>query len=122
MKYLILIYDEAVRRPRPDCPDLRNDRARAHLALTDDLAAGGEMIAAEALAHPSQARRVLVCEGGGVATIDGSFADSREQLAGFYLVECEDVDRAVEHAARLPEAADGLVEVRPVLCRSGLEM
>ncbi|TDE11782.1 YciI family protein [Jiangella asiatica] len=122
MKYLILIYHETgAQRPRPNCDDLRRDRIRAHLALTDDLAADGEMIAAESLAHPSQARRVLACEGG-VATIDGAFAGAHEHLAGFYLVECETMDRAVERAARIPEAADGLVEVRPVLARGGLEM
>jgi hypothetical protein len=46
----------------------------------------------------------------------------KEHLAGFYLVECESIDRAVEHAARIPEAALGMVEVRPVLTPNGPDM
>jgi hypothetical protein len=51
---------------------------------------------------------------GRTMTTDGPFAEGKEHLAGFFLLECESIDRAVEHAARLPEAAFGLVEVRPV--------
>ena len=75
----------------------------------------------EALADPSLATRVSVREGRTMTT-DGPFAEVKEQLAGFFLIECESIERAVEVAARVPEAAYGLVEVRPVLALSGLEM
>ena len=59
---------------------------------------------------------------GRTLTTDGPFAEAKEVLAGFFLVECESIDRAIEHAARVPEAALGLVEVRPVMDLSGFEM
>lgn len=55
-------------------------------------------------------------------TSDGPFAEAKELLAGFYLVECEDIDRAIEIAGRIPEAELGLVEVRPALDLGGMEM
>ncbi|MBI1757956.1 MAG: YciI family protein [Actinobacteria bacterium] len=123
MKYMILInHNQEAREAWAGMSEA--ERAigyGAHAALHDDLAESGEMVVAEALADPSQARRVLVGEGR--TTIgNGPFAEVKEYLAGFYLVECESVDRAVEHAARIPEAAFGLVEVRPVLVDTGPDM
>ena len=76
---------------------------------------------AESLADPSLTKRVAVREGE-MMTTDGPFAEAKELLAGFFLVECESMERALEHAARVPEAEFGLVEVRPVLDLGGLEM
>jgi hypothetical protein len=92
-----------------------------YASLTEDLNASGEMIVSEALADPSLARRVRVA-GGQVMTTDGPFAEAKEHLAGFFLVDCESMDRAVEIAGRVPEAAFGLVEVRPVLQLGGADM
>ncbi len=75
----------------------------------------------EALADASLGRRVSVGEGE-TMTSDGPFAEAKEHLADFFLVEYESAERAVGYAARVPEAAYGLVEVRPVLDRGGLEM
>jgi hypothetical protein len=86
---------------------------RAHLALTDELAGTGELVASEGLPDPSTATLVRVREGR-VLTSDGPFAEVKEHLAGFYLVDCADRDRAVEIAAQAPDAATGSVEVRPV--------
>jgi len=60
----------------------------------------------------------------GVIASDGPFAEAKEQLAGFFLVECDSMQRAIEQAARIPEAGLGLVEVRPVMTIdfSGLDM
>jgi hypothetical protein len=74
----------------------------------------------EALADPSLAKRVAVGEGRTMTT-DGPFAEAKEHLAGFFLLECDSVERAVEHAARIPEAGLGLVEVRPVLNLNGMD-
>jgi hypothetical protein len=116
MKYLILIYHNPQSRQIWD--GLSTAERAGHLdvyaALDEDLAASGEMIVSEALADPSLAKRVTV-QSGRTMSSDGPFAEAKEHLAGFFLVDCESVDRAVEHAARIPEAALGLVEVRPIL-------
>lgn len=115
MKYLILIYSNPESRAAWDgfSPAERAEGMSAHFALNEDLTASGEMIVAEALAGPSQAKRVLVRDGQTMAT-DGPFAEVKEHLAGFYLIECESIERAVERAGQMPEAEFGLVEVRPV--------
>lgn len=105
MKYVILIYRD------PSTPGPGDE------ALRSDLDRGGELIAAETLADPALTKRVR--DG---AVLDGPLPGADEHLTAFYLVECETLDCAVGHAGQLPEAAAGRVEVRPVLCRSGLEM
>ncbi|MBI3686155.1 MAG: YciI family protein [Actinobacteria bacterium] len=123
MKYLILIYHNQKAREawEGSSEAHRTEGLRAHAALVEDLAGSGELVVSGALSDPSQARRVLVGEGRTTIS-DGPFAEVKEYLAGFYLVECESADRAVEHAARIPEAAFGLVEVRPVLVDTGPDM
>jgi hypothetical protein len=83
----------------------------------------GEMISTQALADPSNTAVVRVRDGVPVVT-DGPFVESKEFLGGFYLVECESKDRAIELAAMIPDTKiDGLgVEVRPVMFSAGLEM
>lgn len=92
-----------------------------YASLNEDLNASGEMIISEALADPSLAKRVRVAENQ-VMTTDGPFAEAKEHLAGFFLVDCESMDRAVEIAGKVPEAMFGLVEVRPVLQLGGADM
>ena len=123
MKYLILIYSNPESRAIWEgfSDDQRAEGFRWYAALGEELAASGELIVSEALADPSLTRRVSVRDGQAF-TSDGPFAESKELLAGFFLLDCEQVDRAVEVAARLPEAAFGLVEVRPVMELGGMEM
>jgi hypothetical protein len=123
MKYLILIHHNPMSQ---EIWEGMSDAERAkgfreYAALNEDLTASGELIVTQALADPSLAKRVTVREGQTMTT-DGPFAEVKEHLAGFYLIECDSIDRAVEHAARIPEAALGLVEVRPVMTYSELEM
>lgn len=115
MKYLILIYSNPASREIWEgfSDDQRAEGFRYYGALNEELAAAGELIVTEALADPSLTTRVSVRDGQ-VVTSDGPYAESKELLAGFYLLECESVARAVEIAARVPEAELGLVEVRPV--------
>jgi hypothetical protein len=122
VKYLILIYgNPASRAIWEGFSDAQRAEGLAYYAaLNEDLAESGEMIASAALADPSLARRVLVREGQTI-TSDGPFAEVKEHLAGIFLVECEGLERAVEVAARVPEAALGLVEVRPVRELDALE-
>jgi hypothetical protein len=123
MKYLILIYSNPTTRkawdglPRAQ----RAEGLRTYAAFREDLVASGELIVSGPLADPSLAKRVLVQEGRTMTT-DGPFAEVKEHLAGFFLLECESMDRAIERAAQVPEAAYGLVEVRPLMDLSGFEI
>jgi len=116
VKYLILIYSNPASRAIWEgfSDDQRAEGYRYYAALKDELASSGELVVTEALADASLTRRVSVRDGRTV-TSDGPFAEAKELLAGFFLVECQSMDRAVEVAARVPEAELGLVEVRPVL-------
>jgi hypothetical protein len=78
-------------------------------------------VASEGLADPALAKRVKVAENQTVIS-DGPFAEAKEHLAGFLLIDCDSEDRALEIAARVPDAVWGLVEVRPVLDLSGMDM
>jgi hypothetical protein len=94
----------------------RAEGMQYYAALADDLVKSGELIATEALAEPSQARWA----GDQAMATDGPFAEVKEHLAGFFLIECVSFERAMEIAARVPEAQLGLVEVRPVIDPSQL--
>lgn len=116
MKYVILIYSNPRSR---EIWEGFSDAQRAaglqvYAALHEDLAEAGELVVSEALADPSQTRRVSV-QDGRMITSDGPFAEAKEHLAGFFLLDCPTAERALEWAARIPEATLGLVEVRPVM-------
>jgi hypothetical protein len=123
VKYVILIYDNPSSREvwlsLP--PEQRAAGLAVYERLNEELDAAGERIVSEALAGEQLARRVALRDGRTIVT-DGPFAEAKEQLAGFYLIDCETPDRAVEIAARIPEAEFGAVEIRPVLDLGGPEM
>jgi hypothetical protein len=123
VKYLVLIYSNPASREIWEgfSDDQRAEGYRYYAALTEELAAAGELIVSEALADPSLTTRVTVRDGQ-TLTSDGPFAETKELLGGFFLLECESHERAVEIAARVPEAELGLVEVRPVLELGGTEL
>jgi hypothetical protein len=122
MKYLILIQSNerslAVWETLSD--EQRMEFGRGHLQLTEEMAKAGVLVASEGLADPSLARWVSVRDGRTVAS-DGPFAEVKEHLAGFYLIDCEGLDEAVRWGAKVPDAAFTEVEVRPVLDMSGWE-
>ncbi len=117
MKYLILIHSNPQSREiwESFTDAQRSEGYAYYAALNDDLVATGELIVTEALADPSTGKRLPAQAGSVVTTSDGPFAEVKEHLAGFFLVQCESMERALEIAARVPEADLGLVEVRPVL-------
>jgi hypothetical protein len=123
VKYLVLIYSNPASRAIWDgfSDEQRAEGFRYYAALTEELASSGELIVSEALADASLTRRVSVGDGQ-TLTSDGPFAEAKELLAGFFLLDCASEERAVEIAARVPEAELGLVEVRPILQLGGLEM
>jgi hypothetical protein len=90
-------------------------------AQQKELTGSGEFVEGAALADPSTARTIRV-RGGVPATTDGPFAESKEQLAGYFVIDCESFDRAVEIASKDPNARIGAVEVRPIMDTVGGEM
>lgn len=123
MKYLILIYSNPASRQVWESlsDDEHGVGFAAYAALDADLGSSGELIVSEALADISLSRRVTLVDGV-VSSTDGPYAETKEHLVGFYLVDCEGIERAVEIAGRVPEADLGLVEVRPVMDLSGPDM
>ncbi|MEU4380446.1 YciI family protein [Micromonospora echinofusca] len=123
MKYMILInHNKQTRDAWQNMSEAEQAVGmKAHMSLVGDLSESGELIVSDALADQSQAKRVLVKDGQ-VSTTDGPFPEVKEYVAGFYLIECDSLEKAVEHAARIPEANFGMVEVRPVLSAGGPDM
>ena len=116
MKYLIQIYSNPESRAVWEgfSPEERAEGYSYYRAISEELVSSGELIASEPLADISLAKRVTKTDDGAVAS-DGPFAETKELLAGFYLVDCDSEARALEIAARFPEAEYGLIEVRPTL-------
>ena len=113
MQYALLIYEseaEAQKRTQAEYGKIH----QAYMAFTEDIAKSGKLKGGEPLERSNTATTVRV-RNAKTLTIDGPFAETKEQLAGFYLVEAKDLDEAISIAARIPAAAFGSVEVRPVM-------
>lgn len=117
MRYVLAIYQSEETRVAPGEPGWTEMMA-AFAELNAELDAAGKLLAAEPLQPTSVATSVRVRDHERLLT-DGPFAETTEQFAGFYLVECDDLDEAVGYAARIPVAQWGTVEVRPVADYSG---
>ncbi|MBY0265090.1 MAG: YciI family protein [Burkholderiales bacterium] len=105
MKYLCLVYLDEKR-----LPELADEDCVAYDA---SIRASGKCIASEAL-QPVQTATTVRIRDGKVAVTDGPFAETKEQLAGFYMIEAADLDEAIRIAAGIPPATVGSIEVRPV--------
>lgn len=113
MKYLCLIYEDETSWQK--MPKAESDRMMADYgALSGDLKKSGKLIAGEALQPTITATTVRVRNGATLAT-DGPFAETKEQLGGFYLVEAADLNDAIQIAAKIPSARHGSIEVRPIM-------
>ena len=110
MKYLLLIYMDENALSQPE----RDACYGESLALAHELHAAGQYLAASPLHPTSTATSVRVRDGKRLVT-DGPFAETREQLGGFFMVEANDLDEAIGVAERIPMAHRGTVEVRPVV-------
>ena len=113
MKYLCLIYDEekkvgAMSKSESDA------FMGEYMAYTEGIKQSGHYVAGEAL-HPVQTATTVRVRNGKVSTTDGPFAETKEQLGGFYLVEAKDLNDAIQVASRIPSARLGSIEVRPVV-------
>jgi hypothetical protein len=112
-QYMLLIYDEEAQRAGASEADMAGVM-QEYSAYTDSLTQHGAMKDGAALDPISTARTVRVRDGQALV-VDGPFAETKEQLGGFYLVECETIDQAIEAAKMCPGAKYGSVEVRPVM-------
>ncbi|WP_158887095.1 YciI family protein [Amycolatopsis anabasis] len=118
MKYLLLIYQN------PEAPWTGSDEDRAGLRELVDLkwklAESGELVDTQALRLP-EATKVVRVRDGVPAVTDGPFIEAKEHLAGYFLVDCASLDRAIEIAASTPVARTFAMEVRPVLDQAEVE-
>jgi hypothetical protein len=115
MKYMLLVYMNEQAMTEPERQQCYTESAR----LTRDLHAAGQYVAAAPLQPISAATSVRVREGRSIVT-DGPFAETREQLGGFYIVDAKNLDEAIAVAARIPPAAKGTIEIRPIMEIPGL--
>ena len=113
MRYALLIYAS-----EQDWANQSEEQAQTqfqdYMAFTKDIVDRGIMRSGEALQPTATATTVRVRDGETLTT-DGPFAETKEQLGGFYLVEAKDLDEAIEFAARIPDVRRGSIEVRPVM-------
>ena len=113
MEYMLLIYeDEAILERQSDAQ--RQEIWTAYAEYSKALAEAGAMRAGAPLQPTATATTVRVRDGS-TGTTDGPFAETKEQLGGYYLVDCKDLDEALAWAAKIPAAAFGSIEVRPVM-------
>jgi hypothetical protein len=112
MNYMLLIYDAPATTAPTDAEQA--EMMGAYFAFTQEIVDSGELVAGEPLQGPETASTVTV-RGGETTVTDGPFAETKEVLGGFYIVNVPTLERAQELAAKIPGAKTGKVEVRPVL-------
>ena len=113
MEYMLLIYtDEAVEQGMSDTE--RQEMMAAYGTFTQELEAAGANRGGAPLQSIATATTVRA-HGGAPTTTDGPFAETKEQLGGYYLIDCENLDQAIAWAAKIPSAKWGSIEVRPVM-------
>lgn len=113
MKYLCLIYDEEKKLSAMSQAESDTFMGE-YFAFTEDIRKSGHLVHGEAL-HPVASATTIRVRNGKLGTTDGPFAESKEQLGGFYLIEAQDLNEAIRVASRIPSAKIGSAEVRPVV-------
>ena len=112
MRYLCLIYDEEkqlAKMPKSESDAFMGE----YFAFTEGIRQSGHYVGGEAL-QPVQTATTVRIRNGKVSTTDGPFAETREQLGGYYLINARDLNDAIQVAAKIPSARLGSVEVRPI--------
>ena len=112
MKYLCLIYDAESNLTAMSEAEM-NAMMGEYFAFTESIRKSGQYVAGEALKPVATATTVRV-RNGKVSTTDGPFAETKEQLGGYYLIEAKDLNEAIQVAARIPSARIGSIEIRPI--------
>lgn len=112
MKYIALIYSDPTKAPEFGSPEFGPFMA-SYQAANERYANDGVLVIGEALKSTSTATTLRI-RGGKTETMDGPFVEAKEQLGGFYVFDCKDLDEALKYAALIPAAQHGSVEVRPI--------
>lgn len=113
MQFLCLIYEaESLMAAQSD--EEKGQIFQEYMTDTDDIKSSGHFVAGDALEPTSTATTIRIRNGERVIT-DGPFAETKEQLGGYYLLECDSLDEAIEQASRIPSAKLGSIEVRPIM-------
>jgi hypothetical protein len=113
MKYMALIYSAENAGPQYGTPEF-DQMIGDYMAVTEQFEKNGVLISGDGLQDVNTATTVSV-RNGKVETIDGPFAETKEQLGGYYLFECNKLDDALKYAAMIPTAKYGRVEIRPLM-------
>jgi hypothetical protein len=113
MRYMLLIYGDE-KQWGNQTPEEQRKEFEAYDSFGKWLAENGWMRGGEAL-EPTQAATSVRLREGKLLTTDGPFAETKEQLGGFYQIECENLDQAIEAASKIPAARGGTIEVRPIM-------
>lgn len=113
MKYMLLIYSESALEPVYGSDEFKS-YIEEYGAFSAECEAAGVMVSGQALESIASASKVTA-HGGKTLTVDGPFAETKETLGGFYLLDCETREQAEAFAAKIPTARFGSVEVRPVM-------
>ncbi len=117
MKYLCLIYSEEKKIGALPESESRN-LVGEYNAFTESIKRSGHLLGAERL-QPTHAATTIRSRNGKISTTDGPFAETKEQLGGFYLIEARDLNDAIQVASRIPGTRTGSIEVRPIWERNG---
>lgn len=113
MQYMCLIYSDENSGPQPGTPEF-GPYIQGYNDFTETVQKAGAFIAGDAL-QPAATATTVTMENGTMETTDGPFAETKEQLGGYYLLECKDLDEAMKYAAMIPTATHGRIEVRPIM-------
>jgi hypothetical protein len=113
MKYMALIYTNRDNEPQYGTPEFFA-YVGGYQKATQTYNADGVFVSGDALQHQNTATTVRVRDGK-VETMDGPFAETKEQLGGYYIFDCENLDQAIKYAAMIPGAALGAIEIRPLM-------
>ena len=112
MKYLLMIYTNE-QQDAQRTPEEQEANMGEYFAFTNEIREAGVMLGGEALQSTTTATTVRVRQGQ-TASTDGPFAETKEQLGGYYLLDCENLDEAIKWAAKIPGAREGSIEIRPL--------
>ena len=113
MKYLCLIYDDESKwgtMPKEEADAMMGE----YFAFTEGIKKSGQYVGGEAL-QPTQTATTVRVRGGKISTTDGPFAETKEQLGGYYLIDAKDLNDAIQVAARIPSSRIGSIEIRPIM-------
>jgi hypothetical protein len=113
MKYAITIYNDESQRENAT-PEQMEQISQAYGALTEEMQEKGVLVAGEGL-YPTATATTVRVRDGERSVSDGPFAETKEQLGGFYVLDVKDLDEAIEWASKIPGAQSGSVEIRPAL-------